>query len=629
MASRFSYFQLHRRLYTTTTDQWSIKQVRNSNFHGCLGDLKNHISDSDFIALSLQRTGSSSFPWHRPQPFDTLDTAYCKAKYAAEKFQILQFSLCPFSVRDSKLIAHPYNFHLFPRDELNIGMPSYSFSCQVSHLTSIAREGFDFGAWVYDDSTMGLQWLDILQEFFFCPLRAKTAQESIAKAQMGCQTLTPNTDAVKSSSEPSVFDTIFVQRVKSRVKNWKDAYDSSSKTNDALLSTLKKLIVGIEQYGSRPSIVIDVYSERQALLALELLKEFSDDVVPVVISAKSGGTQAIRAILTSSKEDKILLEKELQNLEDEENKKFRGFREVIEMISASQKPIVSYSSLHDFTFIHSKFLAPLPTSIDEFASSLHLVFPRVLEVKHLMSKIGGLSKPMSIAAALSYLKKHYYAPTYLDIPIEAPGNDHKPQGHNAIRLCHLFAKVCSLLKIDLSGVQSNNNECLASMLEKCSNVSSSFSPYHHEPKDEDVKIWARDVRKASCRHLVFLWGFREGMTAPLLKASLEGSHEVFCEEFYVRFVDKKCAIIVFSQPGLSETFLDAINSDCIVGSLREMVSEGLRATGYETYKRMCRFDLWEADLAESLERAIFEADPETAQLDINYSNDTVISLDDL
>lgn len=60
------------------------------------------------------------------------------------------------------------------------------------------------------------------------------AQESIAKAQMGCQTLTPNTDAVKSSSEPSVFDTIFVQRVKSRVKNWKDAYDSSSKTNGNL-----------------------------------------------------------------------------------------------------------------------------------------------------------------------------------------------------------------------------------------------------------------------------------------------------------------------------------------------------------------------------------------------------------
>ena len=47
-----------------------------------------------------------------------------------------------------------------------------------------------------------------------------------------------------------------------------------------------------------------------------------------------------------------------------------------------------------------------------------------------------------------------------------------------------------------------------------------------------------------------------------------------------------------------------------------MVSEGIRAAGYETYKRMCRFDLWEADLAESLERAFFKANPETAQLDI-------------
>ncbi|XP_038899639.1 poly(A)-specific ribonuclease PARN-like isoform X2 [Benincasa hispida] len=618
MASRFSSVQLQRRLYTTTS-QWSVRQVRSSDFHGCLGELKNHISDSDFIALSLQNTGSSSFPWHRLQPFDTYDTAYCKTKYAAEKFQILQFALCPFSVRESKLIAHPYNFHLFPRDELNIGMPSYSFSCQVSHLTSMAREGFDFDACIYD----GISYLSRAQEF-------------IAKVRMGCPTLTSNTNVAKSSSKPSVADSIFVQRVKSRVKNWKDACNSSSKKSDGLLSLLEKLIPGREQYGSRPSMTIDVCSERQVILVLELLMEFSDDLVPVVIPAKSGGTRAIRAILTSSKEDKILLEKELQNLEEEENKKIRGFREVIEMISASQKPIISYSSLNDFTFIHSKFLAPLPTNIDEFASSLHLVFPRVLDVKHLMSKIGGLNKPTSITSALSYLKNHYYAPVDLDIPVEATGNDHKFHGHNAIWLCHLFAKVCSVLKIDLDGVQSNNNKRLASMLDECANVSSSFSPYHHKPEDENIKIWAKNAIKVSCRHLIFLWGFRDGMTARLLKTALEGSHEVFCEEFDVRFVDKKCAIVVFWQPGLSETFLDAINSDGIVGSLREMVSEGLRAAGYETYKRVCRLDLWEADLAESLERAmleehhsILEAEPETVRLDINYSNDSLIYLNDL
>lgn len=339
--------------------------------------------------------------------------------------------------------------------------------------------------------------------------------------------------------------------------------------------------------------------------------------------------------MTSSKEDKILLEKELQNLEEEENKKFRGFREVVDIISASQKPILSYNSLNDFAFIHSKFLAPLPTGMDEFASSLHLVFPRVLDVKHLISKIGGLSKPISIASALSYLKNHYFAPIDLDIPVEATGNDRKFHGHNAILLCHLFAKACSVLKIDLGGVQSNNN-CLASKLDGCANVFGSFSPDHHKSEDEDIKISTKNVRKISCRHLVFLWGFRDGMTARSMKTALEGSHEVFCEEFDVRFVDKKCAIVVFWQPGLSEAFLDAINSDGIVGCLKDMVSEGLKATGYETYKRVCRLGLWEADLAESLERASseqhhssFEADPETERLDIYYSNDSIINLADL
>jgi len=49
-----------------------------------------------------------------------------------------------------ELMCCRYNFHLFPRDELNLGMPSYNFSCQTSFLTSMAREGFDFNAFIYD-----------------------------------------------------------------------------------------------------------------------------------------------------------------------------------------------------------------------------------------------------------------------------------------------------------------------------------------------------------------------------------------------------------------------------------------------------------------------------------------------
>lgn len=86
---------------------WTIKQVTKSNFSETLDGIKSHISTSDFIAVSLQKTGSFSAPWHRVSPFDTLDTAYLKAKHAAERFQVLQFAVCPFTITGSEVTAYP------------------------------------------------------------------------------------------------------------------------------------------------------------------------------------------------------------------------------------------------------------------------------------------------------------------------------------------------------------------------------------------------------------------------------------------------------------------------------------------------------------------------------------------
>lgn len=89
------------------TQKWVVKQVTKSNFSDSIEDIKNQIFNSDFIAISLKKTGSYSAPWHRVLPIDTAETGYLKAKYAAERFQVLQFAVCPFSIRASKLIAHP------------------------------------------------------------------------------------------------------------------------------------------------------------------------------------------------------------------------------------------------------------------------------------------------------------------------------------------------------------------------------------------------------------------------------------------------------------------------------------------------------------------------------------------
>ena len=211
----------------------------------------------------------------------------------------------------------------------------------------------------------------------------------------------------------------------------------------------------------------------------------------------------------------------------------------------------------------------------------------------------------------------------------------KIHGLNALRLGYLFMKLCSILKIS-PNVTDSGNKHLAPELSDFTNVFHPRSPPIQDSSNAaDVGVWTNNARKISCEHLVFLWGFNLGMTAGMLKSLLRSSHNIFSREFDVKLVDKSCAIVVFWQPGVSEQFLDIMNSEEISGDLKELVSEGLRVTSYETYDRICRLGLWEMDLRESLERALEssycdkEGNCERKSSEIHWYNDNVINLDDL
>ncbi|KAI3969204.1 hypothetical protein MKW92_025487 [Papaver armeniacum] len=439
---------LQRRILCTNRNQqqwkdWSIKQVTKSNFKESLAELKTHIQNSDFIAISSKKTGGFSSPLRKVLPFlDTPEISYLQSKDAAERFQLLQFVVCPFTLSQStstsntKVVAHPYNFHLFPRDELNLGMPQYTFSCQTSQLAALAREGFDFNVCVYD----GISYLS-------------RVQESLTKGRHA----NPSSGySVNSSSTPSVADEIFTKRIKTRVMHWRDACVTKSKSNgsddkenptEALISSLRKLILGAELYGSRPCMSIDVCNERQVQLVVKMSRELFDDLVPLVVPDKGRGVpKAVRVVLTSSKEDKNLLERELQDLEDEQNRKTRGFREVIDAISASQKPIVASNCLNELTFLHSKFLGPLPQSFNEFMCSLRMAFPHVLDVNTLLEEIGSLRKANNLH------------PVDMEIPHEVQDSEGKNQGHDALHTAYFFAQFSSTLKASDDTHQTDNAE---------------------------------------------------------------------------------------------------------------------------------------------------------------------------
>ncbi|XP_073002848.1 poly(A)-specific ribonuclease PARN-like [Typha latifolia] len=588
-----------------------VKQITKTNFSASLPEMKAHLDSCDFVAVSSQKTGdfgassSQRHPWRRVLPVDTPETAYLKSKLAAESFELLQFAICPFRLEGSKVVAFPHNFHLFPRDELNIGMPSYSFSCQTSFLTSMAREQFDFNRCIYD----GISYLS-------------RVQESLAKERIP----TPQVLQSSSCASPSVADSIFVGRIKSRVEHWRKACKEPNNSADgSLVNSLRKLILGAETFGSRPCLTVDVCSDRQVQLVLEAVTLISDDLVPLVIPDKADGSKAVRVVIACSDEDKNLLMSEIQNAEDEQNLKVRGFREVIDLISASRKPVISYNCLHDFTYIHSKFLAPLPPTLHEFMCSLRLVFGNVLDVSHLLKEISPLRKAKNIPAALSYLKRQFFVPVELETPLQAESNCNENHGRNVLRITQLFAKLNCLLKVSpdcqpMSGQQNVG-------IEEYANIFYPTCTGLQEREDEDIGTLIDSPRKVSTCNLVFLWGFG-GTSATKLKRRLESSHSIFSEDFELQLLDSSCAVLVFWRSGVAEELLREFGSGS--SALASLTSEGVKAAGFDAYKKVCRLGLWDADLAYSLENVLTESTtvPFTPS-DVYWTNEVMLDLNDL
>lgn len=204
---------------------------------------------------------------------------------------------------------------------------------------------------------------------------------------------------------------------------------------------------------------------------------------------------------------------------------------------------------------------------------------------------------------------------------------------SALRVCQLFVKLCSALKISIE-IPEEVHSHLSLSLQRYSNMLSSSDARY--PVNADVRIWTGKSRTVSVKNLVILWGFRSGMSAQNLKDVLHNSHVVFSEEFDVKMVDRTCAVVAFWIPDFSKKFLREMDSgDNFSDKLENMISGGLKAADYETYIKVCESGSWKPELAECLDQATDEiqvssgAKTEQEHSIICWNNDDMINLDDL
>lgn len=191
------------------------------------------------------------------------------------------------------------------------------------------------------------------------------------------------------------------------------------------------------------------------------------------------------------------------------------------------------------------------------------------------------------------------------------------------------------MKID-SDSREADHEKFSSALECSKNIFNPYSVSYQDPSEEDDKVWTKNTRSINSSNLVFLWGFRSGISTGQLKSLLKCSHDVFTKEFDVQLVDKNCAIVIFRNHGFSQLFLEVMNSGGLCNeSLKEMISDGVRAAGYSSYKRVCQQGLQEASLADALDKTldetvgISEGDLNEDSPLVYWNSDDIINLDDL
>lgn len=378
-----------------------MANVTRRNFAESLEQLKAHLAGADFVAVDLEMTGVESTKWRRNLELDSYETRYQNLKHSAEKFAVWQCGVCPFKWNEAqqKWIAYPYNFFVFPRNELQLELPSRSFFAQTNSLEFLTKHRFDFNACIYD----GISYLS-------------HEQEATARVLVG---LIPGKPSPPSSAQHSPditltrsSDIAFVEKIRSQIGKWRDELlcnrqkwqvtsEKVINPNIPLQSSPRIPLpasangenpdIGPSLGSLRPSLTLDVTSNNQTRLVKQVIRTHFPDLVPVVSAVGGNGPperSRIRVTYVSAKED---MARFLQELADEERGALEarvshavGFRKVLDAIAASGLAVIGHNCILDMAHIYSKFVGALPATAADFSSSLRQRFPCVVDTKYLL-----------------------------------------------------------------------------------------------------------------------------------------------------------------------------------------------------------------------------------------------------
>ncbi|XP_021905805.1 poly(A)-specific ribonuclease PARN [Carica papaya] len=596
-----------------------LKQVTKSNFEAALADLRTHVRSADFVAIDLEMTGITSAPWRESFEFDRFDVRYLKVKDSAEKFAVVQFGVCPFRWDPLKnsFISHPHNFFVFPRQELPFDGPSHEFLCQTTSIDFLAKYQFDFNACIHE----GVSYLSRRQE-----------EEALRQLNSHYEDESYNSWLkLKEGREKPlgrIADVLFAERMKNRLSEWRDVMlhggngwpeiqRSSSNSSQQFQTIFFKM---------RPALSLHGFTSHQLrLIQLVTRKHFSD--LAYVHGDGENFSSSELVVYTESEEDRNLLMKEVKDERrrgaETKIKAAIGFRHVIDLLSSEKKLIVGHNCFLDIAHIYSKFSGPLPSTAEDFVSSVNKYFSHIIDTKILLNADEILQRRMkrsktSLSSAFALLcpqmslgskssRLVFQQCVEVDVEVDNirfsvwnPGAKHEA-GYDAFMTGYIFAQSCSLLGIDFK----LHSKCLAhnEKLQKHINllylswINGVIVDLRTGKKTAESLVSHKTGKRYPpivFENIALVWGFPSKLKAVDIRECISKAFGVRSVTS-VYHVDETAVFIQFSKTELISDFLILMhnldkNKDpiSVLHPLSKLLEGGsTHAATYEAYKEIC------------------------------------------
>ncbi|KAF9119858.1 hypothetical protein BGW39_011861 [Mortierella sp. 14UC] len=379
-------------------------EIVRENFQRELPYIKEAIDECEFIAIDAEFSGLHTEPNRRTQN-TTLEEGYEDLRKSASKFLTIQIGISTFKFDPSNgsYLAKPFNVFVFPTTLTGYSPQGRCFLTEASSLDFLAKNRFDFNKWVYQ----GVHYMTKDEEEIYARERTKAVNNEMDNIAV---------DAA---------NTVWIQEVIQRIGEWKDSKKALNfiniQTNNA-------------------------YQRR--LVYQEVRRHW-----PTELNARG---QAGHINITKITEKELEIQQQQRQADLQRDiESSRGFREVIDILSACKKPIVGHNIVVDLAYILAQFVGPLPPTVEEYKKMVHKTFPTVMDTKYVSytanalkglafdSSLGGLENMVGTINFMGCPRiiPHYRHQRYLsrDLSHEA-GYDAYITGSIMIRMLALIAK---------------------------------------------------------------------------------------------------------------------------------------------------------------------------------------------